>query len=1086
MKKLFSLLLTAAISLSALSGLTVHAEEADPFAGKSTINIVYLGGSITQGAGVSDKTKTWVSRISNYFKGKYADKTVNNYNVGIGGTGSDMGIMRLERDVLSKNPDYVFVEFAVNDIGKASAVRNMESIVQSLNSLKNVPYVTFVYTAKYNSSKHALENNSAAHQTVADYYGIPVVDMKPALEDAILSTGTMEDTDNVKHWLVDLTHPTEYGYDVYTRCIENALESGSYYVRPQTKTEKLDINSYPMSTKWVSADSAIADGTWTKNNHASYGVGYSSMNAGDTLEYTFSGTVFGLQHRISKTGGMYNLAIDGKSVGDINTYYRGITTQGVLGYQNFNLGAGEHRVKITVLDSADERVEKGAQTSVAFDYFVSEKAPASAKLINENYDTCDFKNIVKYGNMTYDWSTDETADNSKGAMFVSVKSASSGPNYRIETKKGTSYNISAMIKIKNIADWQINSNSDKVRFVFQSKRLNEDGSWDQTEAYNEVVVTDAGIISGDWVKVTGQYICDGKGKLAGQSARVDVADISRMEIRIGSGNPAATTGVTGLPVEYYVDDLKVAPETTASISDSDFAVYSFENGEKLGKNATENDNAEIVFDGLLGGKYALKVTNSSSSAAGWKLPVNWKNNVKYNVSFYFKPLDDAQVSFRPLLYGADKQYTFTENASSPATLETMTRVGNGWYFYSKEYDNTKLEGLGTIELRWTSPAATSYILDDVVIAPVTSDGGALIDEDFEGVEVGKTTSNNTTFLGQIKNYEKGTVTILNDADNASIGNYIQMDGSELGTRNTGIATDKILNIKKDSQYELSFDAKAVNDKAVGAKIMWHLSNANYIINDDNLPRLSKEWQHTVARFDMSKVTADLSAQNLRTMLGNSQAAGGIFAFDNIKLAEINDTYPKVTSVDVSKAPVLNTELTAAINGTANKYLYTVSSMNDDTFGIIAESGVTETGVISYTPSEDTVGKVLKISVTALDDSAAYNTISVLTEPVKASDADYKTGAAASFVNAEWSTRLSGKAELTAGKDGASFTIVLAVYDEDGMLITNTLNQKALRANTAETIEIPIAVSRSAYSAKLFVWDALSQKPYCKAASISAQ
>ena len=161
-------------------------------------------------------------------------------------------------------------------------------------------------------------------------------------------------------------------------------------------------------------------------------------------------------------------------------------------------------------------------------------------------------------------------------------------------------------------------------------------------------------------------------------------------------------------------------------------------------------------------------------------------------------------------------------------------------------------------------------------------------------------------------------------------------------------------------------------------------------------------------------------------------------------------------------------------------------MNDDTFGIIAESGVTETGVISYTPSEDTVGKVLKISVTALDDSAAYNTISVLTEPVKASDADYKTGAAASFVNAEWSTRLNGKAELTAGKDGASFTIVLAVYDEDGMLITNTLNQKALRANTAETIEIPIAVSKSAYSAKLFVWDALSQKPYCKAASISAQ
>ena len=196
MKKLFSLLLTAAISLSALSGLTAHAEETDPFAGKSTINIVYLGGSITQGAGVSDKTKTWVSRISNYFKEKYADKTVNNYNVGIGGTGSDMGIMRLERDVLSKNPDYVFVEFAVNDIFDGEVINNYLKQQLSLCDVANTSalvlgcthftfYKTLIRRIMLDLTGHAIpvvDGNEGTVNHLASIVEPEFVDAKPLAE----------------------------------------------------------------------------------------------------------------------------------------------------------------------------------------------------------------------------------------------------------------------------------------------------------------------------------------------------------------------------------------------------------------------------------------------------------------------------------------------------------------------------------------------------------------------------------------------------------------------------------------------------------------------------------------------------------------------------------------------------------------------------------------------------------------------------------------------------------------------------------------------------------------------------------------
>ena len=47
-------------------------------------------------------------------------------------TGSDLGVFRVQQDVLSKQPDLLFVEFAVNDGGAApeQIIRCMEGIVR--------------------------------------------------------------------------------------------------------------------------------------------------------------------------------------------------------------------------------------------------------------------------------------------------------------------------------------------------------------------------------------------------------------------------------------------------------------------------------------------------------------------------------------------------------------------------------------------------------------------------------------------------------------------------------------------------------------------------------------------------------------------------------------------------------------------------------------------------------------------------------------------------------------------------------------------------------------------------------------------
>ncbi|MCS4454428.1 SGNH/GDSL hydrolase family protein [Clostridium botulinum] len=111
-------------------------------------NIVFLGGSITEGTGAVAKDKAYVHIVGEYFKNLYKHKKVNIYNAGIGGTGSRFGLFRLERDVICYNPDLVFFEFSVNDRieNPFDASITTEGVVRKLLFLKNPPKIIFLIT----------------------------------------------------------------------------------------------------------------------------------------------------------------------------------------------------------------------------------------------------------------------------------------------------------------------------------------------------------------------------------------------------------------------------------------------------------------------------------------------------------------------------------------------------------------------------------------------------------------------------------------------------------------------------------------------------------------------------------------------------------------------------------------------------------------------------------------------------------------------------------------------------------------------------------------------------------------------------
>jgi lysophospholipase L1-like esterase len=1127
-----------------MAAIPVMAAGNDPFEGKDDVTVVYLGGSITYGAGVpyaDRETVTWRARISKYFDEKFPEKHFTHVNAGLSGTGTDMGIMRLERDVLSKNPDYVFIEFAVNDIGKIAASRHMESIVRSLQSLPKVPYITFVYTARYNSGTQSLQNNSAAHETVAEYYGIPSIDMKQNLEDAILSTGSMEDGDNVKKWLVDFTHPTADGYGCYTEAIQSALESGEYYARPNAREQKLDINAAPLSTKWIAAKDVVKTGSWTENNNASYGCGLTSSTPGDTLEFTFSGPVFGLQHRIDKAGGKYKLYIDGRELGVVDTYYK-TTSQGVLGHQEFALGAGEHRVKIEVAEGKNENIADGTVTPVAFDWFICQKNPSAYRWINEDYEDGDFQNLVPSNNMEYDWETEDTAGGSKGAMKVTVKGNAAGPSYRCETLNGTTYNVSAWIKVANIDEWTLGDNSDKVRFVFQPKILNEDGSWASGECYTECVVENTGIISGDWVKVQTQYVCDGQGRIAGQTGRVKAGDWSRVQIRLGSGNLAGTTGSESVNEVYYIDDLRIEPVSIDPVPEEDAGNII----KKGGFNSEDDMSAwkkdgdaviEFAADAGVDGSGAALVKGTSEGQktvgiAQSAIPV--RINRAYKVSYWIKAANEAAEGAFPQMiveykgkqtdpsegntaYYPNYDMGVTYTSRVPMSMDEWQKIE---YIYKKDGVTNDICLYPNMQIRLYSSesgggvlnaAYPEFYIDDIRIdeLDIVYDGDFAVNPASQVTNAsakykypwGKYNNSQDGILWE-EDADRGGYLKVNQAKTTELMTYVDLEEGETYT----MYVDVKLNDWSDTEADKAALGEdlymtAIFNRARGDLSETYTSQYQYVPSspggtDKERWTLTNDWQTYTSEFTVPVQASGAKHRSayVSFRLGNGKQTAE-YCIDNVRIekkASGASPVPALSNIMVSPETVsVGDAVTAAVDYACSSecaaYVYTVYAGNDESdFVQRLSKEVLAPEEIVYTASQSDEGKKLKFEIRAVAKNGNYsNIVSFVTERAVEGDTPtvtYETAAHAEFTNTEWSNQLSGKYEMTADENGAEFICYLAVYDEYGVLMSIKTEPKTLKANTAGQTVITVAVPRGACSAKAMVWDK-NFMPYCTADKI---
>ncbi|GMK40639.1 hypothetical protein PCCS19_36950 [Paenibacillus sp. CCS19] len=185
------------------------------------VTIAYIGGSITQGAGAKPiHTESYAYRSYLHFKqmfGQNGGDHIHLIKAGVGGTPSELGIVRYDRDVLrdgSVKPDIVMIEFAVNDAGDETNGVCYESLVLNALAADNAPAVILLFSVFMNDWN--LQDRLAP---VGMHYDLPMVSIK----DAVVEQFYLQQGDgrviSKRQFFYDIYHPTNAGHRLMADCL---------------------------------------------------------------------------------------------------------------------------------------------------------------------------------------------------------------------------------------------------------------------------------------------------------------------------------------------------------------------------------------------------------------------------------------------------------------------------------------------------------------------------------------------------------------------------------------------------------------------------------------------------------------------------------------------------------------------------------------------------------------------------------------------------------------------------------------------------------------------------------------------------
>jgi lysophospholipase L1-like esterase len=316
------------------------------------ICVAAIGGSITAGGlQTKDPKNRYISRVADWFTQTFPKSKVRFVNAGIGGTNSLYGAMRVQRDVLSKKPDLVVVEYAVNDNHPVPMFwGSYEGVLRQILREPQQPALVQLFFMQRKG-----ENAQETQHMLGRHYDLPMVSFRDAWWPEIYSGRAVWET-----MYADVVHPNDTGHILASELLIALLNDVNAKPESSGPASHADLPA-PMITD-LFAHCRYAQGTdlkpaqnsgWTQTAEGTKWESPASTDGG--IEFGFAGKLLFMGYDIDKDSESFAaFSIDGGKAQPLkNSPNRLPLTE--------DLPPGQHRVRI---EFAGSKVPSGSNAKV--------------------------------------------------------------------------------------------------------------------------------------------------------------------------------------------------------------------------------------------------------------------------------------------------------------------------------------------------------------------------------------------------------------------------------------------------------------------------------------------------------------------------------------------------------------------------------------------------------------------------------------------------------------------------------------------------------------------------------------------------
>lgn len=283
------------------------------------VTVGFLGGSITQGSLSSTPQTCYAWLVFEWWKKKFPDAELIYENGGIGGTTSQFGVARVKDHILSRRPDFLLIEFAVNDENTEFFQETYEGLIRTVLKSENAPAVLLMNNARFDNGENAEE----MHLGIARAYALPMVSMKstiwPQIRDGRIPAQDVSP---------DGLHPNDAGHRLVAQVIVSFLEQVySELEKEETPAfaagelpAPVTANAYEDSVRYQNGNSTpllqgfAADKRPQKEFLDIFSNGFTASRLGDRITFRIFCTGIAVQYRksVKQPTPIARVVIDGK------------------------------------------------------------------------------------------------------------------------------------------------------------------------------------------------------------------------------------------------------------------------------------------------------------------------------------------------------------------------------------------------------------------------------------------------------------------------------------------------------------------------------------------------------------------------------------------------------------------------------------------------------------------------------------------------------------------------------------------------------------------------------------------------------